>query len=200
MFRKDGERVRELIVDWSSMSYGRSEMNGTPFTERFLTASLPDLESCVLMGVDTASGPGRELQTLFVDTPRLRILELLHPPLIPSNSYPALTHLSLHCPNLNNMTSKQLLGLLSRSPQLQVLRFGDLPRTVGRPPPSPVGLVHISLRHLAKSTWNTSAVWKCYGDIGTLGVRRSSVTSRRPTHSAGCCSPTSPSPERARFG
>ncbi|KAI0359819.1 hypothetical protein OH77DRAFT_1586517 [Trametes cingulata] len=124
ILQKDGARVREVFVDWS-LGRGMSP----EATDSFLLTSLPALERCYLLDV-TRSSPGPEPQNLFVDTPRLRTLELFNITFIPSNSYPQLTHLTLHCGwipgDSDNPPLEQLLGLLSRSPQLQVLKFGDL--------------------------------------------------------------------------
>ncbi|KAL1936966.1 hypothetical protein VTO73DRAFT_2829 [Trametes versicolor] len=68
----------------------------------------------------------------FCDTPRLHTLELRRPPCIPSNSYPALTCLSIIGPCSEGDFS-QLLRLLSSAPQLQVLILGYLHERRARP-------------------------------------------------------------------
>ncbi|KAI0367808.1 hypothetical protein BV20DRAFT_539631 [Pilatotrama ljubarskyi] len=140
----DGERVRELFIDWSMIS----EVSPESIND-LMSTSLPALERCVLAGPGNGS-PGPGSGTLFVDAPRLRTLELHHQSFIPPISSPSLTHLTLHfsLPNPTSGNFGQLLDLLARSHQLQVLRVGPLhhlfPAAAGSRPTHE----HIHLPHL----------------------------------------------------
>lgn len=111
------ERVRELHVEgplyYSTDNYA------------FLTLPLfPNLERCAWSNHPMDTRRPNPFQ--FCDTPRLRTLELVHPPCIPASVSPALTDLSIigGCPNGD---FGQLLHLLSATPKLRSLTLGYLP-------------------------------------------------------------------------
>lgn len=123
------ERIRELYVEGSDDLRSNAVLV-FPF--------LPNLERCAWINHDMDTQSPNPYN--FCDTPRLRTLELRRPPCIPSNSYPALTCLSIIGPCSEGSDFSQLLRLLSSAPQLQVLTLGYLLEMRARPQTSRLDL------------------------------------------------------------
>ncbi|OJT15034.1 hypothetical protein TRAPUB_8477 [Trametes pubescens] len=111
-----GARVRSLCLVYpenqDSMRYGPMQ----------LALPLPNLERCTISEglIERTSTIRHPSYALFPNSPRLSMLRLLSCDFLPSQPFPALSHL---CVMKCAVRLEDLLNLISQSPQLQVLKL-----------------------------------------------------------------------------
>ncbi|KAL1940271.1 hypothetical protein VTO73DRAFT_9223 [Trametes versicolor] len=109
-------RVRSLCLVYpenqDSMRYGPMQ----------LALPLPNLEKCTIQGglIEWTNTIRHPSYALFPHSPRLSMLRLLSCDFLPSQPFPALSHL---CVMKCAVRLEDLLNLISQSPQLQVLKL-----------------------------------------------------------------------------
>ena len=103
---QEGPRIRDLYIT-APMSLTK--------------VVLPVIEHCEI--INTPEEQDITVLRLFHDTSRLRILKLVNSDVIPSDAFPTLTHLHLASRRQSNLLMEDLIGLLSRAPQLRVLEI-----------------------------------------------------------------------------
>ena len=120
-------RVREFSARVNTLCCQDIVLNATTECGSLGVVSLPQLRVCEL--ACTASGQlPRRTAPLFPNSAALRVLRLTRPPFIPSNSFPALTHLQIDTivgapVESNTPTVGDLVTFLSLLPKLQVLEL-----------------------------------------------------------------------------